>query len=263
MRIIVFGSGSSGNATFVEIGGRRLLIDVGLSFKHIENELFKLRTSVRLLDGVFITHSHNDHVAGLKTLLKHAVLPLYIGGETMREIKQTYRVDLGSYANLHLLEAGSPVRWTKGTLSVLPLRVKHDVQSFGFYLESAEGSVVYVTDTGFLPKCHGEMLRDKDYYIFESNYDPEMLRTCRYTNYVKQRIASPAGHMSNEYSAHCTSELVGPHTKKVVLAHISENSNTEELALAAHRRAMQGGRFDLNNIVCAHQRRLLKVVDEM
>ncbi|MDO5296888.1 MAG: MBL fold metallo-hydrolase [bacterium] len=262
MRIIVLSSGSSGNATFIELGGRRLLIDVGLSYKSIDNELHKLRSSVQLLDGVFITHSHNDHVAGLKTLLKNAMLPLYIGWETVQEIQKSYGFDLTNYAELHILESNMPVTWEQGLLSVLPLRVKHDVQSFGFYLDSPEGSIVYVTDTGFLPKCHGEMLKDKDYYIFESNYDPEMLRSCRYNHYVKQRIASPTGHMSNEYSAHCTSQLVGPHTKKVVLAHISENSNTEDLALAAHRCAMREVDFDLRNIVCAHQRRVLKVVDD-
>ena len=266
MRIVILGSGSSGNATYVELGEKRLLIDIGLSCHKVENELAKLHTSVRFLDGIFISHSHDDHIKGLRTLVGRATVPIFVGEQTQQEIatssKAGSRVNLSHYPLLRRLEPDVLQTWPDSSLRVLPMRSSHDVQCFGFYLEAEEGNLVYYTDSGFLPKLYAPILRNRDYYIFESNYDPELLRTCKYPSCIKQRIASDKGHMSNAYSAHCISNLVGARTKKVVLAHISENSNTPASALDTHRRALQNVDFTLERVVCAVQRQVLTVVDE-
>ncbi len=262
MRIVVLASGSKGNATFVEIDGHRLLIDCGLSLKRLNQSLKDIGVALCTVEGVLISHSHNDHVVGLRELLRQYSIKFYMGQQTVREVEGNGKYHLVNNPFFQRIEANSVVLLPNdggGELRIHILLNHHGVASFGFLFDGREGSLVYVTDTGFLSKCYGNMLSNRDYYIFESNYDEPTLMNCKYPRSVKERNRSDQGHMSNEYSAHCLSRLVGPQTKRVVLAHLSENSNNEELALKAHGWGPGGQRY-FRDVICARQHEALVVV---
>ena len=104
-----------------------------------------------------------------------------------------------------------------------------------------------------------EKIDNKEYYIFESNHDEEMLRKGKYPEYLQRRILSPTGHLSNRTSSIYLSLLIGKNTKKVVLAHLSEENNTEKKALETFSEVMQRNKKEFNNVVCACQEKILEV----
>ena len=113
-------------------------------------------------------------------------------------------------------------------INVKVIRTSHDIESYGYIIDD---EVVYITDTGYINSKYFDMLKNKKIYIMESNHDIEMLEEGPYPYHLKQRIWSSKGHLSNKASADYLSNLVGDNTKYVVLAHLSETNNLEELAL--------------------------------
>jgi phosphoribosyl 1,2-cyclic phosphodiesterase len=108
-----------------------------------------------------------------------------------------------------------------------------------FVVSDGQESLVYLTDTGFVPEKDFPYLKDKSYYIFESNHDPKMLYESKRPDYLIRRIISDTGHLSNTDSAYYLSNLIGNQTKEVVLAHLSDECNTPELARITYESVMQ------------------------
>lgn len=229
MKFSVIGSGSKGNVTYLETNNTKILIDCGLSFKQINVRLKAQDLNLQNLDGIFITHEHTDHVAGLDVLLRNLGSTVYMTEITYDSLKYKVKENISE----SLVSFITPYeKQVINDCEILPFSISHDASDAVGYVIYAEGKkIVYITDTGYLPLKDFELLENADAYVFESNYDVTMLFTSNRPFYLKQRIDSVKGHLSNNDSAYNMAKLVGENTKKIVLAHPSRECNTAEAAL--------------------------------
>ena len=223
MIIKVIASGSKGNSTFIESNNTKILIDVGINYKRIKTTLDSIGKSVESLDGIIISHTHSDHIGGLSSLIKKVNIPVFIKKELYDEIKKIIPSE-----NIVIVEDDKIL---VGGLSIEFINASHDVPAFGFVINDDTNKILYLTDTGYINRKYYEKLRNLDAYIIESNHDEKMLMEGPYPYILKQRVISDKGHLSNRYTGRFLNSTIGEKTKYIVLAHLSENNNTEELAL--------------------------------
>lgn len=222
MKICVLTSGSKGNCTYIETKKHKILIDVGTSSIQIEKKLIEIGVDPKEIDLVLITHAHIDHIKGLKVFNKKYNPRIYISELILQE------------ANLKdmecdLIQTLSDVN----DIIIREIRLSHDVKDIkGYVIEESNSSMVYITDTGYINESVFKYISNKNTYIFESNHDIEkLMNNPNYPHHTKIRILGDKGHLSNKDSAYYLSKLIGEETKYIVLAHLSEQNNTEELAL--------------------------------
>lgn len=254
MKITVLASGSGGNATYLESNNTKLLIDCGISYRQITKRLQDRELTVDGLDAILITHEHTDHIKGLDvTLRRNPDVTTYLTEKTHQgmfyKAKENIDTNQLSFVTPYL-------PFMIDDIEVTPLSISHDSSDAVGYVLRLEGKkVVYITDIGYLPVSDHDALRDADVYIFESNYDVTMLYTSSRPFYLKQRIDSVKGHMSNTDSAYNLTQLVGEHTKKIILAHRSKECNTDQCVLDTYHNVF--GDYDLDastfDIEVAHQ----------
>lgn len=231
--LTVLGSGSAGNCSLVATDNCRFLVDAGLSARQICRRLQSVGVQPESLDGIFITHEHGDHVAGLEVFGRRFKIPLYCNRDTAEALV------FAGYATqmaFRKFETGSA--FTIKNLEVQSFYVPHDaVDPVGFVFVSDEGAIGFLTDLGHAPKHALERIRRVHTLVVETNHDERMLQEDpRRPWSVKQRILSRHGHLSNEEAAKVVAHVAGDWLKRVVLGHLSRECNTPELAHAAMAR---------------------------
>lgn len=233
MKACVLASGSKGNCTYIETEKLKFLVDAGPSCAYIERSLRSIGIEPNDIDFIFLTHTHVDHVAGLRVFLKKYHPKVYLTEKMHYELD----MDLTDYFYINreiMIE----------DLDILPIKTSHDVlESHGFVFTSEGKSIVHITDTGYINVRNFNKLKGKNLYIFESNHDIRMLREGKYPYHLQQRILSDKGHLSNKDSSYYLSKFVTDNTKKIVLIHLSEENNTPELALNTLLDALDGKRI--------------------
>lgn len=246
MRIDVLCSGSRGNSTLVRTDDTVILIDAGSTKKHLTDSLRKLEVDIADIDGVLVTHGHTDHISQLKCF---ASRPVYSCCQL--ECESTH------------IEPGD--RFFISGVAVTVIGLSHDAPgTVGFVLRQGTSKLVYITDTGFVPNAAKPLMEDGTAYVFESNHDVQMLMDTKRPLFLKQRILSDSGHLCNEDSARLLAGLVGPHTKVVVLAHLSEQANTPALALQAFHEGFARRHVDDSAIqVCTAAPRKITTVKDI
>ena len=221
MKVKVLASGSKGNSTLIRTDKINILIDCGITYQYLSNELESTDITPKDINYILITHTHSDHIKGLSALVKKTNLKVFILEEMLEEIKSKVPYEnINYYTNPLYLE----------DLKISLIRISHDVEGVGFIIENNNKSLVYITDTGYINRKYLPLMKNKNLYIIESNHDEEMLMNGPYPYILKQRVISDHGHLSNTTTANYLSEIIGKNTEKIVLAHISENNNTPELA---------------------------------
>ncbi|MCF7927253.1 MAG: MBL fold metallo-hydrolase [Candidatus Izimaplasma sp.] len=232
MKVIVLASGSKGNATYIETSDSNILIDCGISRRQLITRMAKNNLNFNSIDKILVTHEHNDHVSGLRVLLSKINPQIYMTKlsynhlhfKTKDNINKDNIVFIKPYESFFI-----------GSLLIYPFSVSHDSNdAIGFKITEQEKTIVYLTDSGYIPKKDFAFLKNADVYIFESNYDVTMLFKSKRPYYLKQRIDSVKGHMSNSDSAYNLTQLIGEKTKQIILAHPSRECNTPEKALDTH-----------------------------
>lgn len=252
MKFIILASGSKGNCTYIETKTKKILIDIGTTSLHIEKKLREYAIEPHMIDAIFITHAHTDHVSGLRVFSKKYSPSIYMTEKMEKEINL-------SIENVHYIT--SPVILDE--LKIIPIKISHDVSDAnGYILEDDFSSLVYITDTGYVNEKYYELLSNKNAYIFESNHDVEkLMNNPHYPHQTKIRILSDRGHLSNETSSYYLSKLIGDHTKYIVLAHLSEENNTPELAIKTLKDTLCECNIVFNNVQAAPQAGLSEVFE--
>ena len=220
-------SGSSGNCSVVRCGQRYLLVDMGKGVRTTSAALKALDLSVNDCDGVLITHEHSDHVKGLTTFLKKYPLPVYGSADTVDMLESNGVVP----ASCPLYSLGGREE-DIGAFGVQTFPTSHDVPCVGYRIHTPDGKTMSIaTDLGTLTPAVHEALSGCDLVALESNYDLHMLRTGPYPYYLRARIESARGHLSNDECSAKLLELVQEGCKRFALCHLSQDNNTPALAL--------------------------------
>jgi len=238
--VSVLGSGSRGNATFVKTEGVRLLIDAGMSRKEISKRLESIGEDPDGIDAVLITHEHNDHSCGLRSIVKDLPVRAFMTWGTIRALRaDEYELNGSSIVPL---PAGVP--FTVNDAGILPFSVPHDAaEPVAFSITCGGVKVTQLTDVGYLPDHVADRLRGSHMLILESNHDLEMLRVGPYPWNLKQRLMGRYGHLSNTAVARFILEQYDGEADHVVLAHLSSKNNHPEIARQESARALRDRGF--------------------
>ena len=243
MKFIIVESGSKGNATLLIHGSHILLIDMGVSLSSLRSALNSINKNLMNIDALLLTHSHCDHTRGVRYL---DPLPIYCTE--------------GTYKNGDINIINAYETFVINDIKITPLEASHDADNtIGFLFEVDKEKLVYLTDTGMIPEKSLSLMKNADYYIIESNHNVKKLHQSHRPIELKLKILSDNGHLSNEDSAIYMSELVGAKTKQIVLAHLSEECNTPELAVKAYQKVFSKCHISLDKIElkCASQHEAL------
>ena len=242
MKFKVIASGSKGNCSIVLCNSAKIIIDMGISYLTLKRSLEENSLSFSNFQGILITHCHKDHTSGLSTLINKTKLNVYIPEGMYDSLKEFVPKERCIFVDDN---------FSINDVSIELIHTSHDApSSVGFIIEYNDRSLVYVTDTGYINRKYLAKMVEKDAYIIESNHDEIMLMDGPYPRFLKERVISDKGHLSNKTTARYLKKIIGTNTKTIVLAHLSEKNNTEEKALEA----MREEELDKNiNILIARQ----------
>lgn len=245
MLVSVLASGSKGNSTLIKTDKLNILIDAGMNLKYLKEKLSELDTKMEDIDYIFLTHTHKDHVSALSTILKHYKPTLCMGKKMFMDLNF-----LETYDDILILIDDIVLEDLKIDL----IKTSHDTsESLGYVFTNNDSSLVYITDTGYINNKYFKKLYNKNMYVLESNHDVEMLMHGKYPPWLKTRVLSDKGHLSNNASSFYLSKLIGNNTNYVVLAHLSHENNTETIALNTLKNTLNEYNVEFNNIYIAKQ----------
>ena len=214
MKYCLCASGSKGNCFILQDEGTTLMIDCGSTKGHITHCLKDMGIEVGRISGVLITHDHSDHISQIRMVADRTIFsPVRLKDVKVNEVKpfMNFMID---------------------HLKITPLPLSHDApDTTGYIIENDHEKLVYVTDTGYVNKSLIPYLMDANYIVMECNHDVGMLMKTSRPYYLKQRICSDSGHLCNEACGEVLQKIVGPQVRQIILAHISQQANTMELAL--------------------------------
>lgn len=240
MRVFVFASGSSGNCLLISGRAGNVLVDAGISARRIEGCLREVNLSIEDINGVLITHEHSDHIMGLKTLIKKHAVRLY----APRTV--AYRLEgmlPDSREHMTVIPVGQSFKIAG--MNILAFHTPHDTdESVGYRIE-ADGIFAVATDMGHVSEEVEQGLCGADTVLLEANHDEEMLRYGSYPVYLKRRILSPRGHLSNADCAALAARLVKSGTRRVILGHLSRENNSPAKAMSETMRSLEGSGAEL------------------
>ncbi len=236
------GSGSKGNGTLVRGHNTLLLIDCGFTIKEAEKRLSRLGVSPEQLDAVLVTHEHGDHIKGVGPLVRKYNLPLHITAGTLRS-KDIGQID--DVSVIHQYEA-----FTIKALKIQPIAVPHDASEPAQYIiEADEKRLGLLTDLGNVSPHVATHYQSCDALILEANHDPAMLSSGAYPRSLKQRVAGGWGHLSNQQAAGFLETVDQNRLQCLVVAHISRQNNTLDLAQQAFAHIQES----INQVIYACQ----------
>jgi phosphoribosyl 1,2-cyclic phosphodiesterase len=228
LKIASIASGSNGNCYYLEDDNDAILVDAGISARQIVQRMANIGLSMSKVRAVFISHEHADHVRGVDALSRKYSISVFMTQKTYSSYGKIINDSL-----LKFFSPGKPV--ALGKIHVNPFLKSHDAaEPCSFSVSSESRNVAVMTDIGL--KCSNVIshIKDADAIFLESNYDDNMLQAGPYSPYLKKRISSDLGHLSNTQAGLIALEHASPRLKHVFLSHVSENNNTPELAFHTH-----------------------------
>lgn len=246
----IIASGSKGNATLIKAGNTAVLIDAGVSCKRIVEGVRSCGLEPEDLSGVLLTHEHRDHIAGLSVFgRKYAQVPIFANERTWMTIPCRRE-----FANeqVRVLPRGCVL----GNLRIESFKIPHDAADpVGYKLYFRDDKCTYLTDCGYVTKECKEAVESSSTVVLEANHDEDMLRHGPYPRVLQERILGEYGHLSNGTAGNFLVGLKEP-PQEVLLAHLSEQNNTAEVALTTVRNILEQQGVELSLFV-ARQNRLV------
>ena len=253
MKACVLASGSKGNVCYVKTKNHNILIDIGTNKKYIVEKLKNINILPEDIDIILISHLHKDHISALNTFVNIYKPTICITKKMFEEMDS-----INNYPFLYIYEDDIELE----DITIKTIKSSHDVtDSRNFIIEEDGKSIVYITDTGYIRHKYFKDIANKNLYLLESNHDIEMLSHGPYPEWLKSRVISDEGHLSNQSAGFYLSKLIGNNTKEVVLMHLSEVNNTESIALATVNDVLREYNIDFKNITCAKQNENGEVIE--
>lgn len=243
MKFEVLSSGSKGNTTFISTNETKILIDCGNTCKYVCEKLKSININPNELDAIFITHTHKDHISGLKVFLHKYNIKVYLTEKMLNDLPYVENYELINIDDIIIKD-----------MKIEIIKTSHDApDARGYIINGNNKSLVYITDTGYINNKYHSMLENRDAYIFESNHDVELLNNSSYPFALRKRILSDKGHLSNHDSSVYLSKFIGNNTKYILLAHLSEENNTPLLAYNTLIDKLKETNKEVDNIIIAKQ----------
>lgn len=240
LRFMSLGSGSSGNCSYVGVGGCGLLVDAGVDNNFVTDSLLHSGIDMHEIQGILLTHDHADHVRFAYSLLRrNPHMRLFCTPRALEGLLRRHNI------SRRIKDYHSPIykehEYSFGPMTVTPFETSHDgTDNAGFAISCGKSVLVIVTDTGYVTERADFYLRQATATMIESNYDSAMLACGRYPEYLKSRIRGPRGHMDNAETARYLADIITPgHLRHIFLCHLSDDNNTPDTALATVSEALR------------------------
>ncbi len=235
MRYYILASGSKGNSTLIQSGSSTVLIDCGTTKKYLTETLSTIGYTIDDIDALVVTHTHKDHISQLK-LFKD--IPTFATFDTNHQTQSI----ISAYESFQVND-----------LTFYPIALSHDSENtLGFIIFDGYEKLVYIADTGYIRDQDLLHLVDANYIILESNYDETLLMQSSRPYMTKQRIMSDRGHLSNHQCGQILQQIITKNTTEVVLAHMSLEANSEDVALATIKPYLEALDYE-GTVTCSQQ----------
>ncbi|MDA3846919.1 MAG: MBL fold metallo-hydrolase [Vallitaleaceae bacterium] len=229
MKLCSISSGSSGNCIYVGTDNTHLLIDVGISGKRIEMGLNSIGQTAKKIDGILITHEHSDHIKGLGVMARRYHIPIYSTSDTIHALKKSSSLGEIDSTLYRVIEPNQD--FLIGDIVIHPFETSHDAIHPVCYTFAFEGKKISIaTDLGNYDDYIKEKLSDSNILFIEANHDVKMLDVGAYPYYLKRRIKSDLGHLSNDSTSKLICELYHEALTHIILGHLSTENNMPDVA---------------------------------
>lgn len=229
IRFISLASGSSGNCYYLGTEKYGILIDAGIAARSIKKILKDFGIGLETIRAVFVTHDHADHIKAVGGLGEKLNIPIYTTASIHQGINRSYCMTEKLHSSVRYLEKGQPMQLADFLIE--SFEVPHDgTDNVGYFIEIGGKTFAFLTDLGEITPTAAGYIRKANYLIIEANYDEEMLQMGTYPPYLKERIKSRTGHMSNADTARFLAENFNDGLRYIWLCHLSKDNNHPELA---------------------------------
>ena len=240
VKFISLSSGSSGNCYYLGVGDEGILIDAGIPARQIRSSLEAAGGSFESIRGVFVTHDHADHIKSLGALGHKFLLPIFATRRTHAGINNNYcMTEKLTPACSRYLEKDVPIQF--GAFGITPFEVPHDgTDNVGYFIEVEGLKFCFITDLGHITETVASFAVRANYLVIEANYDEDMLRMGHYPQFLKDRITSPLGHLSNKTTAQFLADNFNENFRHIWLCHLSGENNHPEIACKTVEYCLRG-----------------------
>lgn len=250
MEFCSLASGSKGNSQYIASKKNGILVDAGMSGKYIENALKKVDRNFEKIKGLLVTHEHSDHISGIGVLMRRYKLPLYVNSKTWDMMKDK----IGKIDESKINIISKDKAFSIGDLIIKPYSISHDaIDPIGFTIENNNKKIALATDLGYAPDEVINKIKDVDLLFIESNHDVEMLKAGKYPYFLKRRVLSMEGHLSNDEAGRVAKEITRyGRVKDILLAHLSGENNFPELAYETVKGILKDADIEVNRDINLH-----------
>lgn len=220
-------SGSTGNCHYLGTDNTKILVDAGLSGKKIQSLLSQIEVEGKDIDGILVTHEHTDHIKAVGILSRRFDIPVYTNEKTWSKLVNS----IGDIKDKNIKVIKNNSDFTIKDLNITSFQVFHDaIDPIGYTFSHDNKKVAILTDTGEVDSSILKQLDNSDLIMLESNHDVNMLKIGSYPQFLKQRVLSKVGHLSNEDAAKVLKSIKIKESTKLILGHLSGENNFPELA---------------------------------
>jgi len=227
IQVCALASGSNGNCYYIGTEKEAVLVDAGISRRQVMKRMKEMKLDITKVKAVFISHEHSDHIKGLRVLCDMHNIDAYLTNDTLHKAHRNYHPQCA-----HVFEPGDTVQ--VGAFKVHTFAKQHDaIEPCSFRVEVKEQNIGVMTDLGEACDHVKKHLQACDHVFLESNYDEQLLEEGPYPYYLKQRVKSGKGHLSNRQAVELVEALPNDKLKTIFLSHISADNNRVELAMKA------------------------------
>ena len=235
---ISFGSGSSGNCSYIGTGKEGVLIDAGIDSKKVYSTLASYGIKPESIKGICLTHDHGDHVRYAYNMIrKYPHMGVFCTNRVLNGMLRRHNISR-RIKDQHVA-IFKEIPFKIAGLQITAFEVPHDgTDNMGFFIEYGDKKFTIATDLGHINDRAEFYLKQANFMMLESNYDLTMLQNGKYPEYLKNRIIEANGHLDNKEGAQFVSRIIRPELKFIFLCHLSNDNNTPEIAFEEYHKAL-------------------------